>query len=234
LAFKYCKSRKEFFFPGLSILVTFFTFHMEDSKPATSPFQSGVKLVATCPSVDATLYHHLVGSLLYLTHIHLDISFVVGLVSWYMQTPHESHWKATKTILQYVWGTVQFGIHYSSRGTPLLVGLTDLDWVGNPNDRKSTASYVYSLGSGPVTWAFVRNNRLLLFLQQKQSTKQRLMQVKKPCGFNRSFQSLDSNHNIQPPSGATIRVPSSSPKIQFNISTSNTSSYTCIHQKAHS
>jgi hypothetical protein len=50
---------------------------------APSPFQSRVKLVATCttPEVDATLYHQLVGSLLYLTHTHPDISFVVGLVS---------------------------------------------------------------------------------------------------------------------------------------------------------
>ena len=33
-------------------------FHMEDCKPTPSPFQSGVKLYATCtsPEVDATLY----------------------------------------------------------------------------------------------------------------------------------------------------------------------------------
>ena len=48
-------------------------FHMEDFKLAPSPFQSGVKLVATCIyEVDATLYHKLVGSLLYLTHTHPD------------------------------------------------------------------------------------------------------------------------------------------------------------------
>jgi hypothetical protein len=33
-----------------------------------------------------------------------------------------------------IWGTIQFGIHYSSRGTPLLVGFTDSDWVGDPDD----------------------------------------------------------------------------------------------------
>jgi hypothetical protein len=78
--------------------------HMEDSKPTPSRFQYGVKLVAICttPKVDATLYRQLVGSFLYLTHNHLDISFVVGLVAQYMQTPHESHKKATKWILQYV------------------------------------------------------------------------------------------------------------------------------------
>ena len=67
---------------------------MDDSKLAHSPFQSEVKLVSTCTSLkvtDATLYRQLVGSLLYLTHTHLDISFGVGLVARYMQTPHESH-----------------------------------------------------------------------------------------------------------------------------------------------
>ena len=66
---------------------------MEDCKPAPSPFQSRVKLSATCtsPKVDATLYRQLVGSLLYLTHSCLDLSFIVGRVARYMQTPHESH-----------------------------------------------------------------------------------------------------------------------------------------------
>ena len=76
-------------------------FHMEDCKPSPSPFQSGVKLSATCtsPEVDATLYRQLVGSLLYLTHSRPNLSFAVGRVARYMQTPHESHWKATKRIL---------------------------------------------------------------------------------------------------------------------------------------
>jgi hypothetical protein len=46
-----------------------------------------------------------------------------------------------------------FGIHYSSGGTPLLVGFTDSDWANDPDDQKSTVGYVFSLGSGPVTWA---------------------------------------------------------------------------------
>jgi hypothetical protein len=121
---------------------------MDDCKPTPSPFQSIFKITATCtsPEVDATLYCQLVGSVLYLTHTHLDISFVVGIVPWYMKKPHESHWKEAKRILHYVHGTVQFGIHYSSGGTTLLVGFTDSDWVSNPNDQKSTAGYVFSLG----------------------------------------------------------------------------------------
>jgi hypothetical protein len=94
-------------------------FHMEDFKPTPSPFLYGVNLVATCtsPKVDATLYLQLVGSLLYLTHTHPDLSFVVVLVAQYMKTPHEIHWKEDKRILRYVWVTVQLGIHYISGGT---------------------------------------------------------------------------------------------------------------------
>ena len=81
---------------------------MEDCKPTPSPFQSGVKLSTTCTflEVDATLYHQLVGSLLYLTHSRPDLSFVVGCVACYMQTLHESHWKAEKIILRHIRGTI--------------------------------------------------------------------------------------------------------------------------------
>jgi hypothetical protein len=54
-----------------------------------------------------------------------------------MKTPHEIHWKVDKRILHYVSGIVQFGIHYISGGTPLLVGFTDSYWADNPNDWKS-------------------------------------------------------------------------------------------------
>ena len=70
-----------------------------------------------------------------------------------MQTPHESYWKAAKKILQYIRGTIQFGIHYITGGNPLLVGFTDSDWASDPDDQNSTIGYVFSLESGPVTWA---------------------------------------------------------------------------------
>eukprot|EP00253_Pinus_taeda_P035046 PITA_35046 len=83
-------------------------FHMEDCKPAPSPFQSGVKISVTCtsPKVDATLYRQLVGKLLYLTHTRPDLSFVVGLIARFMQTPRESNWKVAKRILRYVRGPI--------------------------------------------------------------------------------------------------------------------------------
>jgi hypothetical protein len=83
-----------------------------------------------------------------------------------MQTPDESHWKATKRILQYVWNTVQFKIHCSSRETPLLVGFTDLDWAGDPDDKKSICMLCFQPWFRTSHWD-VRNNMLFHFLQHK-------------------------------------------------------------------
>ena len=44
----------------------------------------------------------------------------------------------------------------------MLVGFTDLDWAGDPDDLKSTAGYVFSLGSGLVTWASKKQQALSL------------------------------------------------------------------------
>ena len=44
----------------------------------------------------------------------------------------------------------------------MLVGFTDSDWADNPDDRKSIAGYVFSLGSGPVTWACKKQQALSL------------------------------------------------------------------------
>jgi hypothetical protein len=97
-----------------------------------------------------------------LTHTRPDLSFDVGLVAWYMKTPHKIHWKETKRILRYVCGTIQFGIHYSSGETPLFIGFTDSDWADDLDDHKSIAGYVFNLGSRPVTWACKKQRAIAL------------------------------------------------------------------------
>eukprot|EP00253_Pinus_taeda_P028518 PITA_28518 len=37
--------------------------------------------------------------------------------------------------------------------SPLLVGFTNSDCAGDPDDQNSTVGYVFTLGSGPITWA---------------------------------------------------------------------------------
>ena len=44
----------------------------------------------------------------------------------------------------------------------MLIGFTDFDWAGDPNDRKSTAGYVFTLGSGPITWSCKKQSAISL------------------------------------------------------------------------
>jgi hypothetical protein len=116
-------------------------FHMIYFNPAPTPFQSRVRL--------EDVVHHLWlivldidswwGVFSTLHTLDLDISYVVGSVSRYMQEPHELHWKEAKRILIYVKGTTSFGIHYATGSSLDLVGYTDSDWAGDRTDHKSTS-----------------------------------------------------------------------------------------------
>ena len=46
--------------------------------------------------------------------------------------------------------------------TPLSIGFIDSDWVSDSDDRKSIVGCVFSLGSGPVTWACKKQQALSL------------------------------------------------------------------------
>jgi hypothetical protein len=136
---------------------------MVDCKPSPTPFQSRVTLSASCssPHVNPSLYQQLIGSLLYLTHTHPDMSFAIGLVSRFSQDHHESHWKVAKHNLRYIQGTANFGIQYSY-GASKLVGYTDFDWVGSVDARKSTSGFVYCLGSAPIAWSCKKKSTITL------------------------------------------------------------------------
>jgi hypothetical protein len=43
-----------------------------------------------------------------------------------------------------------------------LVGFTDSNWADDPNDRKSNVGYVFILDSGPVTWAYKKQQAIAL------------------------------------------------------------------------
>jgi hypothetical protein len=142
----------------------------------------------TTPLIDDTLYHQLVGSLIYLTHKRPDISFVISLVSRFMQRPHESHWKETKRIMGYLKGTVNYGVFYSSSATVSLLGYTDSDWVGDSLDRRSTAGYLFQLGLGPISWS---NKKVKTLALSSCEAKYIAKKLKKQYGYAMFLQRLD-------------------------------------------
>ena len=137
---------------------------MVDGKPTLTPFLSGVKLEANCftPPVNATLYNQLVGRLNYLTHTLLDISFVGGIIFRFMTKPHELQWKDSKHIMFYKHGTHMYEIHYAVGTSSYLIGNNDFDWDSDIDDRKSTSSYNFHVGSNPICWQRKKQHAIVL------------------------------------------------------------------------
>ena len=102
--------------------------------------------------VDANKYQSLVGSLRYLTCSRPDLSLSVGVISWFIEEPIYSHWKALKRVLRYIQGTVSLGLFYSKVANYRLTGYSDSDWCEDIDDRKSTSVYVFFMGNTTFSW----------------------------------------------------------------------------------
>ena len=79
-----------------------------------------------------SLYRRLVGSLVYLTITHLDISNAVHQMSQYLSAPRSTHYAAVLRILRYLKGTLFHGLFYSALSPLILGAFSDADWAGSP------------------------------------------------------------------------------------------------------
>ena len=125
--------------------------NMLASKPAKSPScpYTGLSLHEGDPLPDPHGYRSLVGALHYLTFTRPDISFSIHQVCQYMSVPTTVHLAAAKRILRYLQGTLNHGIAFTP-GPLHLSTYTNADWAGDPDDRRSTSSYLVYIGSNPI------------------------------------------------------------------------------------
>ena len=131
-------------------------FEMLNSNPVSTPVECGVKLSMhdNEEKVNPIFFNNLVGSMRYLTCIRLDILFVIGLVSRYMEALTMTHLKTAKRILRYLKGTLDYGLLYSPSKEFKLVGYSDSDQARHMDDRKSTIGFVFYMGDTAFTWTF--------------------------------------------------------------------------------
>ncbi|KAG6406270.1 hypothetical protein SASPL_133870 [Salvia splendens] len=99
---------------------------------------------------DARKFRGLVRGLACLTRTRPDIALAVARVSEFVRKPTNQHFGAAKRILGYIAGTRDLGIWYSNGAEFKLSGFTSSDWDG---DRGSRSGFVFSFGSGAVTWS---------------------------------------------------------------------------------
>jgi len=129
-------------------------FGMEDCKPSLTPMEQKLKLskFERGELVNSTKYRKLVGSLIYLTNTRPNLSYLVSILSRFMQEPRESHWNSAKRVLRYIQGTKDFGLLYKRNKNFTLVGYSDVDFAGDIDDRTSTSGYLMNMGSTKVSW----------------------------------------------------------------------------------
>ena len=146
------------------ILILLYKFGMTECKPVTTPLDRNLKVDADSGTIECQpmFYRQLVGSLIYLTITRLDLSYRVGLLSQFMQTPRDIHLGCAKRVLRYVSGTMDYDILYKSATPIRLEGYTDANWVGYKEDRGSTSGFFFSPDNGDISWK--RKKQLIVAL----------------------------------------------------------------------
>jgi len=86
-----------------------------------------------------------------------DIAFTVSMLSKFLSAPSSEHLAAATYTLRYLRNTSDLAIQYGTerhteQATGRPIGFSDSDFTGDLDDRKSTSSYVFTLGNGAISW----------------------------------------------------------------------------------
>ena len=114
-------------------------FKMDECKPIKTPMPSNghLDLDEGGKMVDHTLYHSMIGSLLYLTASRPDIMFSVRMCARFQANPKKTHLIVVKRILRYLNLTPSTDLWYPKGVRFELIGYSDLDYVRCKVDRKA-------------------------------------------------------------------------------------------------
>ena len=98
---------------------------MMDYKSMTTPMALNLKLLSDASSklVDSTMYHQMIGSLMYLTNTRPYIFFAMNTL--FLTDPRHVHLIAAKHILRYLKGIIDYGIKYEADQKINLEGYVD-------------------------------------------------------------------------------------------------------------
>jgi putative methionine-R-sulfoxide reductase with GAF domain len=69
---------------------------------------------------------------------------VVNKVCQFLHTPTDDYWAAVKRILQYLKGSLKLGLKIAKNSSLLVSALSDADWTGCLDDRRSTGDMQFS------------------------------------------------------------------------------------------
>jgi hypothetical protein len=157
-------------------------FGLDDCNPVSTPIEISPlqenSPSYSCPSDQKTEYQRIVGSLMYIMlGTRGDIAYAVSIASRHLTNPGPQHMKLVWRILRYLKGTKSHRLTYKGH-LEMLKGFTDADWAGCHGTRRSTAGYLFNIGSGAISWQSKRQSVVALstceaeFMGQTQATKE--------------------------------------------------------------
>ncbi len=71
-------------------------------------------------AMDVMSYQQFMESLIFFTHVCLNIAYIVNVINRFMNNPQEVHLNATKNIIWYVKGAFEFGTFFLHENKCLL------------------------------------------------------------------------------------------------------------------
>lgn len=82
-----------------------------------------------------------------------DISYAIGIVSKYSQSPKRIHCTVVRRIMRYLKGTATYQLYFSSTdGVNKLFAYSDANYAMDIDDRKSRSGCHVLFNNGPITW----------------------------------------------------------------------------------
>ena len=97
-------------------------------------------------------YQSITSATMYFAHVRrYDILYTINQLARAMSTPSKAHMGAAKHLLRYLVGSTSFSITYKQGGFQL-AALSDANWETNPDNGKSTSSYIIMRSNGPISF----------------------------------------------------------------------------------
>ena len=84
-----------------------------------------------------------------------DLAYAIAALGRHAANPGPNHQHALERVFHYLRATSdhQLVLGHGTASAPTLQGYADSNWASDVNDRKSTSGYVFTLGSGAVSWS---------------------------------------------------------------------------------